>query len=69
MPWKHGEITLADGTKYPAEFLVENGKDIWNVKIHKGNNVVEEIDAEIFSNKLDKSPDEVYPFSYKLDRE
>ncbi|SES95770.1 hypothetical protein SAMN05660297_01005 [Natronincola peptidivorans] len=68
MPWKHGKITLADGTIYPAEFLVENGKEIWNVKIHKGNNVVEEIDADYFASKLNKEPDDVYPFSYELDQ-
>lgn len=68
MPWKHGKITLADGSEYPAEFLVENGKDIWNVKIHKGNNVVEEIDVQGFASKLNKEPEDVYPFSYKLDQ-
>ncbi|AOY75228.1 hypothetical protein [Clostridium formicaceticum] len=67
MPWKQGKIKLADGTVYPAELLVENGKEIWNVKIHKGNNVVEEIDADSFAHKLNKNPEDVYPFSYELD--
>ena len=66
MPWQKGKVKLADGTTYPAELLVENGNEVWNVKIHKGNNVIEEIHSDSFTAELRKSPEEVYPFSYEF---
>lgn len=67
MPWKNGKIKLDDGTVYPAELLVKEDGQVWNIKVHKGNNVVEEIDAQGFANKLGKSAESVYPFTYELD--
>ncbi|SCY39589.1 hypothetical protein [Alkaliphilus peptidifermentans] len=67
MPWKQGKIKLADGTTYPAELLIEKGKEVWNVKIQSDRGVVEEIDPDHFANKLKKSPEDVYPFTYELD--
>jgi hypothetical protein len=67
MPWKKGKIRLNDGTVYDADLLIEKGNEVWNVKIHQGNNVVEEIDADNFSAKLNKSPEDVYPFTYNLE--
>ena len=51
MPWKTGKIKLDDGTIYPAELLVKDNGEVWNIKVHKGNNVVKEIDAESFADR------------------
>ena len=67
MPWKTGKIKLDDGTIYPAELLVKDNGEVWNIKVHKGNNVVEEIDAESFASRLGKNSDQVYPFTYEID--
>ncbi|MCT4595523.1 MAG: hypothetical protein N4A57_14840 [Anaeromicrobium sp.] len=66
MSWKRGNVTLDDGTVYPAELLIRDG-EVWNVRIFKEDNVVEEIDAEAFANKLGKKADDVYPFTYELE--
>jgi hypothetical protein len=66
MSWKRGHVTLDDGTVYPAELLIHDD-EVWNVRIFKGNNVIEEIDAETFAHKLGKKPEEVYPFTYELE--
>jgi len=66
MPWKKGKVTFDDGTKYDAELLVSDEGDVWNMKIHKGNGVVEEIDAEKFASKFGKNADQVYPFNYEI---
>lgn len=67
MPWKKGKIKLADGTVYPADLLIEKNNEVWNVKIHGTNGMIEEIDADSFASKLKKSPDDVYPFTYELE--
>ncbi|MCG8500253.1 MAG: hypothetical protein MJB12_07570 [Firmicutes bacterium] len=66
MPWKNGKVTFADGTTYHAELLVEKGDEIWNVRIHKGNQEIEEIDAKEFAAKFGKTAGEVYPFTYNI---
>ncbi|WHH57453.1 hypothetical protein [Petroclostridium sp. X23] len=66
MPWKTGKIRFADGTTYDADLLIEKGNEVWNVKIHKGDNMVEEVDAHRFASKFGKTPEQVYPFSYDV---
>jgi len=66
MPWKKGTVTLNDGSVYDAELLIENNNQVWNVRIFKEGKVVEEIDASKFSAQLNKSPEDVYPFSYNI---
>ncbi len=66
MPWKKGTVKFDDGTTYPAELLVKDDGNVWNMKIHKGDGVVEEIDAQHFANKLGKTAEEVYPFTYDI---
>ena len=67
MSWKHGKVKFDDGTVYPAELLMKENGEVWNVRVHKGNNVVEEIDARSFANRLGKKEKDVYPFTYELD--
>ncbi|MCG8482084.1 MAG: hypothetical protein MJA31_02140 [Clostridia bacterium] len=67
MPWRSGKVKFDDGTVYPAEFLMNDSGEVWNVKVFKDNNVVEEIDASKFANELGKSPEDVYPFTYELE--
>ncbi|RKD31786.1 hypothetical protein [Thermohalobacter berrensis] len=66
MPWKKGKIKFDDGTTYPAEMLIKEDGQVWNVRVFKDNNVVEEIDADKFANKLGKSAEEVYPFTFEI---
>lgn len=66
MPWKHGKIKFDDGSEYPADFLIEGKNEVWNVKVFKDDGVIEEIDAENFASKLNKTPEQVYPFTYEL---
>lgn len=66
MSWKRGKVTFDDGTIYPAELLIKDG-EVWNMRILKDNDVVEEIDAEKFASKLGKNAESVYPFTYELD--
>lgn len=66
MPWKKGTVTLNDGSVHDAELLIENQDEVWNVRIFKEGGIVEEIDANRFSSKLNKTPEQVYPFSYNL---
>ncbi|WP_026476904.1 hypothetical protein [Alkaliphilus transvaalensis] len=68
MPWKKGKVTLADGSVYNADLLIENGDEVWNVKLHSDQGVIEEIVPDNFASKLNKSPEEVYPFSYQLEQ-
>ena len=67
MPWKRGRIKLDDGSSYPAEMLVKDNGEVWNVKIQKGSESVLEIDANRFASMLDKSVEEVYPFTYEVE--
>lgn len=67
MPWKRGKIKFDDGTVYPAELLVKSDGEVWNVRVFKDNDVVEEIDASSFANRLNKKAEDVYPFTYELD--
>lgn len=66
MPWKKGKVKLDDGSEYQAEMLVREDGQVWNVRIHKEDGVIEEIDAQAFASKLGKSVDDVYPYSYEL---
>lgn len=66
MPWQKGKVKFDDGSVYPAELLVNDG-EVWNVRVFKDNNVVEEIDARNFASKLNKSPEDVYPFTYEIE--
>lgn len=67
MPWKKGKIKFDDGSVYPAELLVKSDGQVWNTRILKDGKIVEEIDANHFANKLDKSAEDVYPYSYEID--
>ena len=66
MPWKSGKIKFDDGSVYPAELLVKEDGEVWNVKVFKDNDVIEEIDAQNFASKLNKDVAAVYPFTYEL---
>ena len=66
MDWKKGTIKFDNGSKYPAEFLVNNNGQIWNTRIHKDGKVIEEIDAQKFASKLNMEVDKVYPYSYEI---
>ncbi|MCF8012000.1 MAG: hypothetical protein K9L17_12555 [Clostridiales bacterium] len=67
MSWKSGKVTLDDGTVYPAEFLLNENGQVYNMKVYKDEDTVEEIDAQNFSNKLGKDEKDVYPYTYELD--
>lgn len=67
MTWKKGKIEFDDGTVYPADLLVREDGQVWNVRVHKDNGTIEEIDADKFAEKLGKSVDEVYPYTYKIE--
>lgn len=67
MPWKKGKVKFDDGSVYPAELLVKDNGEVWNMKVFKDGGVVEEIDAQSFANRLDKSPESVYPFTYQIE--
>ncbi|MBM7614987.1 hypothetical protein [Alkaliphilus hydrothermalis] len=67
MPWKKGKVRLADGSVYHADLLIENGDEVWNMKLHSDHGTVEEIVAESFASKLNKTSEQVYPFTYQLD--
>lgn len=67
MSWKKGRIQFDDGSQYLAELLVKSDGQIWNARIYKDNGVIEEVDVENFARKLNKTVDEVYPYTYKID--
>jgi len=67
MPWKKGKVRLADGSIYNADLLIENGDEVWNMKLHGDQGTVEEIVADSFASKLNKTPEQVYPFTYQLE--
>lgn len=67
MSWKKGRIQFDDGSEYPADLLVKSDGQVWNARIYKDNGVIEEVDVENFAIKLNKTVDEVYPYTYKID--
>lgn len=67
MPWKKGKIKFDDGSVYPAELLIKSDGQVWNARILKDGKVVEEIDATGFAEKLNKSTESVYPYSFELE--
>lgn len=67
MPWKKGKVKFDDGSVYPAELLVKSDGQVWNARILKDGKVVEEIDASSFAERLNKSTENVYPYSFELD--
>ena len=66
MTWKKGKVKFDDGSEYEADLLIKDG-EVWNMKVHKGDEIIEEIDASSFSQKLGKTPQSVYPFTYKVE--
>lgn len=68
MDWKKGTITFDDGSKYPAEFLVNNKGQVWNTRIHKDGKIIEEINANNFASKLNMEVENVYPYSTKIEK-
>ncbi|KAB3532520.1 hypothetical protein [Alkaliphilus serpentinus] len=68
MPWKKGVIKLADGTTYPAELLIERGREVWNMKIHSETGVFDELEFDNLSQLLDKPPNDIYPFTYQVEK-
>ncbi|WP_432663427.1 hypothetical protein R9X47_22950 [Wukongibacter baidiensis] len=68
MPWKKGKIKFDDGSEYPAELLVKSDGQVWNARILKDGKIVEEIDANHFAKNLEKNAEDVYPYSYEIDK-
>jgi hypothetical protein len=67
MSWKRGTIKFDDGSTYPAEFLFNSDGEVWNIKVYKEGDVVEEVDAQNFATKLGKDMKDVYPFTYDVE--
>lgn len=74
MPWKKGKIRFDDGSCYPAELLVNSDGEVWNARVFKndatqqGNDgVIEEIDIQKFAHSLNKSIEDVYPYTYEIE--
>ncbi|MGF7059613.1 hypothetical protein [Brassicibacter mesophilus] len=67
MPWKKGKVRFDDGSTYNADLLVKDDGQVWNMKVYKDGGTVEEIDAQSFANRLGKSADTVYPFTYEIE--
>lgn len=67
MPWKKGKVKFDDGSEYNAELLVKDNGEVWNMKIHKDDNTIEEINADEFASKFGKTAEDVYPFTYTLE--
>lgn len=63
MEWKNGKIKFDDGSEYPAELLINEKGQIWNVKVHKSDGIVEEIDTDLFARKLNKNVEDIYPYT------
>lgn len=66
MEWKKGKVQFDDGSVYPAELLISDDGQIWNSKIYKDRQVIEEFDADNFASKLGKSIAEVYPYTCEI---
>lgn len=67
MPWKKGKIHFDDGSTYVAELLVNSDGEVWNARVFKNDNIIEEIDIKKFANNLNKSIEDVYPYTYEID--
>jgi hypothetical protein len=67
MPWKKGKIRFDDGSSYPAELLVNSSGEVWNAKVIKDDTTIEEIDIQKFAHSLNKSIEDVYPYTYEID--
>ena len=74
MPWKKGKIRFDDDSTYPAELLVNSDGEVWNVRVFKhdataqGNDgIIEEVDIQKFAHSLNKSVEDVYPYTYEID--
>lgn len=66
MAWKKGRVRFDDGKEYKADLLVHNG-EVWNMKIHKDGQLIQQIDAESFASKLGTTPEKIYPFTYDIE--
>lgn len=60
------KVRFDDGSIYPAEMLVNDSGEVWNVRVFKEGGQVEEIKAEDFASRLHKNVDDVYLFTYEL---
>lgn len=67
MPWKKGKVRFDDGTVYPADLLVNENGEVWNMKVYKDGGIIEEINAQEFASKLGKTAEDVYPFTYEIE--
>jgi len=74
MPWKKGKIRFDDGSTYSAELLINSDGEVWNARVFKndatkqGNDgIIEEIDVEKFAHSLNKSVEDVYPYTYEIE--
>jgi len=67
MPWKKGKIRFDDGSCYPAELLVNSDGEVWNAKVIKDDATIEEIDIQKFSHSLNKSIQDIYPYTYEIE--
>jgi hypothetical protein len=66
MEWKRGVVKFDDGSEYTAELLVSENGQIWNSRIHKDKEIIEETNADYFASKLGKSVEDVYPYTCEL---
>lgn len=74
MQWKKGKIRFDDGSTYAAELLVNSDGEVWNTRVFKndatvqGNDgIIEEIDIQKFAHSLNKSVEDVYPYTYEIE--
>ncbi|MTI49577.1 hypothetical protein [Sporosalibacterium faouarense] len=66
MAWKKGKVRFDDGTEYKADLLVHNG-EVWNMKVYKDGQTIQQIDADSFASKLGRTPETIYPFTYDIE--
>jgi hypothetical protein len=67
MPWKKGKIRFDDGSTYAAELLVNSDGDVWNARVLKSDTTIEEIDVLKFASSLNKSVEDIYPYTYEIE--
>ena len=67
MPWKKGKIRFDDGSSYPAELLINSDGEVWNARVFKNDATIEEIDIQKFAHSLNKSIEDVYPYTYEIE--
>lgn len=67
MPWKKGKIRFDDGSTYPAELLVNSDGEVWNARVFKNDATIEEINIQKFANSLNKSIENIYPYTYEIE--